>query len=103
MKQKNYTSDLTVSQFEKIAVHIPEKKKTAPREIEYHQIVNGILYRLVNGCSWRNLPKDFPNYKTVFHYSNLWKKEGIWDKILDDLTTKNRIAEKKRAFNTSNM
>lgn len=103
MKKKIYTSDLTVSQYEKIAIHIPKKQKTAPREIEYHAIINGILYRLKNGCTWRDLPSDFPNCKTVFHYFNLWKKEGVWDIMLDDLTIKNRTAQKKGYSNSSNM
>jgi putative transposase len=93
--EKNYTSDLTVSQYNQIAGHLPHKKRTAPRKASYHAIVNAILYRLKNGCVWKDLPKDFPHYKTVFHYFTLWKKQGIWDTILDDLNTRNRTAQKK--------
>ena len=102
MKKTNYTSDLTTEQFEKIAIHL-KKKQTAPRTVQYHDIVNGILYRLTNGCSWKNLPSDFPNYKTVFHYSNLWIKEGVWDGILDELKIENRTAQKKCSSNSLDM
>ena len=96
MAAKRYTSDLTAKQFERIAEYLPKKKSTAPRTVEYHAIVNGILYRLKNGCSWQDLPSDFPNYKTVFHYFNEWKREGVWDNILDDLKIENRTAQKKQ-------
>jgi transposase len=99
MTEKAYTSDLTVEQYERLAVHLPQKRKTAPRKVEYHAILNAIFYRLKNGCSWEDLPKDFPNYKTVFHYFNLWKKQGVWAKMLDDLRTQNRTFQKKRASN----
>lgn len=98
MHEKTYTSDLTRSQYERIAIHLPAKKQTAPRKIAYHAILNAIFYRLKNGCTWKDLPKDFPPYKTVFHYFNQfnqWKKEGVWDKMLDDLKTENRAAQKK--------
>ena len=31
------------------------------------------------------LPHDFPNYKTVNHYYNQWRREGRWDQILQAL------------------
>lgn len=103
MKTTNYTSDLTNKQYEKIATYFPQKKKTAPQTVNRHDIINAILYRLKNGCSWENLPKNFPNRKTVFHYSNLWIKEGIWDVILNELNIENRIAKKKSSSHSSDM
>lgn len=102
MGKTDYTSDLTTEQFEKIAIHL-KKRQTAPRTVQYHDIVNGILYRLKNGCSWQDLPKDFPNYKTVFHYSNLWIKEGVWNVVLDELKIENRTAQKKHSTDSPDM
>ena len=102
MKYKAYTSNLTPSQFEKVAQYIPQKKQTAPREVPYDAILDAIFYRLHNGCKWEDLPGDFPNHKTVFHYANAWKKEGVWDKMLDALKVENRIAQKKRTTDLAN-
>ena len=101
MKRKSYSSDLTIEQYDQIDLFIPEKKETAPRTVSYHEIVNTILYRLKNGCTWEDLPHDFPDCKTVFHYFNTWKKDGVWDKMLDDLKTKNRTGQKKRNYRLS--
>ena len=103
MKRQSYSSDLTKEQFEKIAIFIPEKRETSPRTVSYHEIINAILYRLKNGCTWEDLPHDLPDSKTVFHYFNTWKKEGVWDRMLDDLKVKNRIAQKKSSSNSADM
>lgn len=34
-----------------------------------------------NGCTWRGLPHDFPQYRIVFHYFRLWQKDGTWELI----------------------
>jgi transposase len=33
------------------------------------------------GCGWEWLPRDFPNFKTVYHYFRSWRLEGIWEAI----------------------
>jgi transposase len=43
------------------------------------------MYQLKNGCNWKDLPKDFPPYSTVYwHYKNL-RKEGVIEVINKDL------------------
>ena len=35
-------------------------------------ILDAILYVVDSGTKWRNLPNDFPPWKTVYHHFNLW-------------------------------
>ncbi|MGQ7116163.1 transposase, partial [Escherichia sp. TWPC-MK] len=30
-------------------------------------------------CQWRNLPSDFPNWKTVYAYYQIWRKADEQD------------------------
>ena len=93
-----YTSDLTEEQFEKIAVYLPKVKTTKPRKWSRHEIFNSILYIDVAGCQRRNLPKDLPPWKTVYHYFRLWKKDGTYDRMMTGLHKDVRISTgKKRA------
>ena len=39
------------------------------------QVVEGILYRLRVGCPWRDLPKDFGPWNTVFKRFNDWSSK----------------------------
>ena len=39
-------------------------------------VVNGIFYVVVGGIQWRMLPKEYPNWKSVYHYFRLWRIDG---------------------------
>ena len=40
------------------------------------EVVNAILYLLRTGCSWRQLPKDFPPWETVYWHFKRWPVAG---------------------------
>jgi putative transposase len=81
-KKKRYTSDLTEGQWRVIAPLIPPAKPGGrPRTSNMREVLNGIFYRLKNGCSWENLPKDFPPHKTVSRYHREWTLGGTIEKI----------------------
>ena len=48
-----------------------------------------ILYIKKSGRQWR---KDFLPYKFVFYYFTKWKREGVFEDIVDTLREKLRIA-----------
>lgn len=47
---------------------------------------------LTQGCAWRNLPADFPNWQTVYTYFRNWRIDGTWVKIHDRLRQWTRVA-----------
>ena len=65
-----YSSSLTDSEWEIIEPllleALPQKKKTRPLDWSYRDLMDGIFYRLKNGCNWGDLPKDLPPYSTVY-------------------------------------
>ena len=84
--RKPYPSDLTDAQWEVLAPFIPEPSPDATcPTISRREIVNGILYILRTGASWRQMPHDLPNGKTVHYYFRLWSKQGIWKQAMDAL------------------
>jgi putative transposase len=92
LPRKPYPSDLTDAQWDLLAPLIPEPSPEATREpIPRREIVNGILYLLRTGCSWRQMPHDLPNGKTVYHYFRLWKLDGTWERALSRLRQQVRI------------
>lgn len=60
-----YTTDLTEPPFELLEEVLPPSK-TYKNVISRHLMVNAIFYQLKNGCGWRDLPADFPNWQTVY-------------------------------------
>ena len=38
-----------------------------------------------SGCAWRLLPREFPNWKTVYGIFRQWRDDGTWQRIHDAL------------------
>lgn len=89
-----YTTDLTVPQFELLEPLLPQSK-TCNSIISRHEIVNAIIYQLKNGCQWRDLPVDFPNWQTVYSQFRRWQLDGTWENVLAELARSERGAVKK--------
>jgi putative transposase len=71
---KAYSSNLTQSQGELLDALIPPAKRNGrPREVDIGEVFNAIFYVLTQGCTWRNLPADFPNWQTVYTYFRNWR------------------------------
>jgi len=91
---KIYPSDLTDSQWHNIKDFYGSPKKTGrPREVEFRQIVNAVLYLVFTGCQWRFLPADFPKWQTVYYYFAKWRKDGTWFRIHETLRSQERIRQ----------
>ena len=89
-----YTTDLTAPEFELLERLLP-KSKTGNSVISRHRIVNAIFYQLKNGCQWRDLPIDFPNWQTVYSQFRRWQLDGTWEAVLGALAETERAAVKK--------
>lgn len=88
-----YTSDMTNSQWEIIKTIL---KKEKYRNIENkREQINAVFYVVKTGCQWRNLPKDFPNWKTVYSFYRRACLNGVWIKIQKELVKKTRILSGK--------
>lgn len=55
----------------------------APRrcEVDYRLIVEGILWVMHSGSSWRSLPARFGAWSKVLYYYRQWKGDGRWERI----------------------
>jgi putative transposase len=93
-----YSTDLTDQEWQILEPRIPGQKPRG-RKIEYErrEIVNAIFYLNRNGCTWRNLPHDFPPYKTVSHYYQTWRRDGTWQAVHDTLRTQLRVTTGRHA------
>ena len=82
MASKSYPSDLTDDEWALLEPHLPSaKKRGRPRLRSPREILNAVFYVLKSGCQWRMLPRDFPPWKTVFHYFRKWRLDGTWERM----------------------
>lgn len=69
-----YPSDLSAERFEVIRPLLESaRKKTAPREVNLHHVFNAVLYLLKEGCRWRSLPRDYPDWRLCYYDYRVWR------------------------------
>ena len=74
-----YPTDLTDAQWDYIA---PLLGGLRTYKWQKRELVDATLYVVKNGVTWRNLPHDFPPWKTVYSFYMRASKSGLWDRIL---------------------
>ena len=85
-QRQSYPSDLTDKQWAEIAPLIPAAEPGGrEREVDMREVLNGILYLLRGGVSWRMLPHDLPPWGTVHYYYRRFRLDGTWKNIHDIL------------------
>lgn len=53
---------------------------------EHRMPLEGILFRIRTGIPWRDLPRQFGEWNTVFRRFNLWSKKGVMMEIFQFLS-----------------
>jgi putative transposase len=62
--------------------HFPApNRRGRPRLHSPREILDAVFYMLKTGCQWRMLPREFPLWKTVFHYFRRWRLDGTWETL----------------------
>jgi len=107
--RESYPSDISRAQYEMIKEELERcRKKTRPREYDLYEIFCAVLYMLYivkEGCIWRALPHDFPEYNSVYYYFSIWSKKeefgvSILDNVLAELVRLERLANEREATPT---
>lgn len=94
-----YPSDLTDEQWGIIEALDLNKHGGSGRRmrLELRAVINAILYVLRTGCAWRYLPKEYPNYNSVYYYFHKWAWNGTWERLNTVLRERVRRKAKRKA------
>lgn len=82
--------DVTDREWKSIRVFLPpERPCRAGRPwMSHRKVINGILWVLRVGGSWRDVPSEYRNWSTIYSRFRRWCQEGLWDRILKSLLKK---------------
>ena len=80
-----YPSDLTDEQWSLISQLVAVRPGGRPAKHDRRRIVDAIFYVTRTGCSWRQMPHDFPPWDTVYWYFRRWAGDGTTDRVHDAL------------------
>jgi len=76
---------LTDEQWARLRPVLP-KQRHGPRPIRGDRtFIDAVLYRAKTGVPWRDLPKRFGPWKTVYNRFSNWARKGHWAKVFQEL------------------
>jgi hypothetical protein len=78
-------AELTPERWEQLRPFLPPQARTGRPAIEHRLMVEGILWIMRTGSSWRDLPARFGPWQTVASRYRQWRKEGRWQLMLQVL------------------
>lgn len=87
-----YPSNISDKEWVILQTHFEPKKTGRPRKHDIRTIINAIRYVMRTGCQWRQLPRDFPPWKTIYSWNTRLKNSGKLQEIHDLLVKKVRKA-----------
>ena len=93
--RKPYPSDMTDAQWAIIEHLIPVHTVGRPRTNDMREVLNALFYLNRSGCQWDMLPHDLPAKSTVYGHFAQWRDDGTWQRIMDTLRQRVRVAAKK--------
>ena len=80
--KRTYPTDLADAEWEHIEPLVPASKCRGRQRIHSpREILNAVFYIVRSGCPWRLLPREYPPWKTVYHYFRQWRINGTFEQL----------------------
>jgi len=71
-------------QWERIKELLPEKEGDVGVTAKDNRLfVEAVLYRYRAGIPWRDLPKEFGDFRVIHKRFTRWTKSGVWEKVFN--------------------
>jgi putative transposase len=81
-RRKPYPTDLSDNEWTILEPLVPAVKTGGrPARWERREIAHAIFFVTRSGCTWRQLPHDFPPWQTVSYYFRTWRREGTLETV----------------------
>jgi transposase len=72
---------LTDKQWAFIQPLLPLPAHTGRPRADDQRTIEGILYMLITGCRWQDLPREYGAPTTVWRRLKRWGEEGVWEHV----------------------
>ena len=69
------------------------RNQPGPRRVDDRRIISGIVHVLRSGCPWRDCPREYGPYTTVYNRFNRWSGRKLWQRMFATLVEQSRIGE----------
>jgi len=90
---RRYPSSLTDVEWDLVKSLFERTGPGRPETYTRRKILDAICYVVRSGCSWRMLPKDFPQWEGVYASFRRWADDGLFERMHDMLRAQWRERE----------
>ena len=73
--------DLRDSQWELIAPLLPSPEGRGRPRADDRRTLNGILWVLLSGARWKDLPRQYGSSSTCHRRLQEWQDRGVWERV----------------------
>ena len=98
---RQYPTNVTEAQWQLLIPLLPKHKwrkgSRGRPPVNLREVFDGILYLTKTGCQWRMLPHTFGCWQTVYGYFNNWRKQGVFERVQQALSRKERKRQGRKA------
>lgn len=82
---RSNTTALSDEEWASLAPLFPENGHRGRQWRDHRSMLDAILWVLLNGASWRDLPEKFGPWQTAYYRYARWRREGLWQRIAEVL------------------
>ena len=80
----HHRHELTDKEWERILPMLPPQRGRHSLKGE-RRFISGVLWLTRTGVPWRDLPRRYGKWKSVYNRFNNWSKRGIWERLFKEL------------------
>jgi len=70
---------ITQEQYAKIKGVLPVQRGNV--QVSHIDFLNAILHAAESGCTWRQLPKEYGDWHTIYVRMQRWMDKGVWPRV----------------------
>lgn len=74
--------ELTDAEWARLLPLLPPRQGNGHPYAAHRRVLNGMLFRLHTGVPWRDLPRRYGKWQTVYSRWRRWTRGGLWDRVL---------------------
>ncbi|NIA72550.1 IS5 family transposase [Pelagibius litoralis] len=86
---------LSEEEWARIEPYLPRGRRGAHR-VDDRRVISGIIHMLKTGARWRDCPRDYGPYTTIYNRFNRWSKQGVWEDVFYALSGSSGVVSTTR-------
>lgn len=93
---------LSDDEWARIEPWLPSGRRGAHR-VDDRRVISGIIHMLKTGARWRDCPREYGPYTTIYNRFNRWSKQGVWEDVFYALSGSSGVIATTASIDSSHI